>query len=66
MYWLKGDTPSKMGPAGVAGGSTATMLRVHASPSLNKKAGEAGSPRRGVPSTPPSTVQERQLFHVFD
>jgi len=62
MYWLKGEAgpqaPNKMGTL-----SNSTMMRVHASPSLNKRAegqgqgaeggrgqggiGDSGSPRRG-------------------
>ena len=39
-YWLKGETPGINGNAG-----TGTLMRVHASPSLNKKVAEE---ERGV------------------
>lgn len=56
-YWLKGDTPSKANGPG-----TATLMRVHASPNLNKKSeaveSQCSSPRRLNASPLTSTVQD--------
>lgn len=64
MYWLKGDTPTGK----INGASTNTIMRVHASPSLNKKGGAGAdegdsnqSPRRiaqGQRSPVSNTVQD--------